>query len=176
MPGAELKSPLRRGTSSRGYLVTKSGGKGWIYDFEKGKGGRVWIIVKGKQHPAFIVVMKVKIFKMTFFFLNVFIILLLYISSDFSDLPDMTDKYINLSVYILTGWLLYILYINELIFEVYIFSWIIRKCKLCKNVYSEKKSTLTVIIRNLKSVRSILKDELNNNMLKGINMQHSGNR
>ena len=29
------------------------------------------------------------------------------VSSDFSDLPDMTDEYIDLSVYALTGWLLY---------------------------------------------------------------------
>ena len=28
------------------------------------------------------------------------------ISSDFSDLPDMTDEYIDLSVYALTAWLL----------------------------------------------------------------------
>ena len=34
------------------------------------------------------------------------------ISSDFSDLPDMTDEYIDLSVYALTGWLLYILIIS----------------------------------------------------------------
>ena len=32
------------------------------------------------------------------------------ISSDFSDLPDMTDEYIDLSVYALTGLLLYVLY------------------------------------------------------------------
>ena len=32
------------------------------------------------------------------------------ISSDFSDLQDMTDEYMDLSVYALTGWLLYILY------------------------------------------------------------------
>ena len=34
------------------------------------------------------------------------------ISSDFSDLPDMTDEYIDLSVYALTGWLLYILHLT----------------------------------------------------------------
>ena len=34
------------------------------------------------------------------------------ISSDFSDLPDMTDEYIDLSVYVLTGWLLYILHLT----------------------------------------------------------------
>ena len=34
------------------------------------------------------------------------------ISSDFSDLPDMTDEYIDLSVYALTGWLLYVLYLT----------------------------------------------------------------
>ena len=34
------------------------------------------------------------------------------ISSDFSDLPDMTDEYIDVSVYALTGLLLYILYLT----------------------------------------------------------------
>ena len=34
------------------------------------------------------------------------------ISLDFSDLPDMTDEYIDLSVYALTGWLLYILHLT----------------------------------------------------------------
>ena len=33
-----------------------------------------------------------------------------YISSDFSGLPGMTDKYIDLSVYALTDLLLYILH------------------------------------------------------------------
>ena len=33
-------------------------------------------------------------------------------SSDFSDFPDMTDEYIDLSVYALTGLLLYILYLT----------------------------------------------------------------
>ena len=41
-------------------------------------------------------------------FLNIFYC----ISSDFSDLPDMTDEYIDLSVYALTGWLLYILHLT----------------------------------------------------------------
>ena len=34
------------------------------------------------------------------------------ISSDFSDLPDMTDEYIDLAVYALTGLLLYVLYLT----------------------------------------------------------------
>ena len=34
------------------------------------------------------------------------------ISSDFSDRPHMTDEYIDLSVYALTGLLLYVLYIT----------------------------------------------------------------
>ena len=40
---------------------------------------------------------------------TLFCICLLYISSDISNLPEMTDEYIDLSVYALTGWLLYIL-------------------------------------------------------------------
>ena len=47
--------------------------------------------------------------KYIFFF---FFFLLNCISSDFSDLPDMTDEYIDLSVYALTGWLLYILHLT----------------------------------------------------------------
>ena len=43
-----------------------------------------------------------------YFFLNIFFC----ISSDFSDLPDMTDEYIDLSVYAPTGWLLYILHLT----------------------------------------------------------------
>ena len=43
-----------------------------------------------------------------FFFFNIFYC----ISSDLSDLPDMTDEYIDLSVYALTGWLLYILHLT----------------------------------------------------------------
>ena len=46
----------------------------------------------------------------TFFFL--FFKYFYCISSDFSDLPDMTDEYIDLSVYALTGWLLYILHLT----------------------------------------------------------------
>ena len=34
------------------------------------------------------------------------------ISSDFSDMTDMTDEYIDLSVYALNGWLLYILHLT----------------------------------------------------------------
>ena len=46
--------------------------------------------------------------KMIFFFFNI----CYCISSDFSDLPDMTDEYIDLSVYALTGWLLYIFHLT----------------------------------------------------------------
>ena len=46
------------------------------------------------------------------FFLFVFFKYFYCISSDFSDLPDMTDEYIDLSVYALTGWLLYILHLT----------------------------------------------------------------
>ena len=42
-------------------------------------------------------------------FLFCFFKYLYCISSDISDLPDMTDEYIDLPVYALTGWLLYIL-------------------------------------------------------------------
>ena len=48
-------------------------------------------------------------------YVSVFFLFLKYfycISSDFSDLPDMTDEYIDLSVYALTGWLLYILHLT----------------------------------------------------------------
>ena len=45
-------------------------------------------------------------------FFSFFFKYLYCISSDFSDLPDMTDEYIDLSVYALTGWLLYILHLT----------------------------------------------------------------
>ena len=47
----------------------------------------------------------------TVFFL-VFLKYFYCISSDFSDLPDMTDEYLDVSVYALTGWLLYILHLT----------------------------------------------------------------
>ena len=45
-------------------------------------------------------------------FFSSFFLYCICISSDFSDLPDMTDEYIDLSVYVLTGLLLYVLYLT----------------------------------------------------------------
>ena len=45
-------------------------------------------------------------------YIYIFFKYLYCISSDFSDLPDMTDEYIDLSVYALTGWLLYIVHLT----------------------------------------------------------------
>ena len=50
-------------------------------------------------------------FKNRIFFPLIFVIVG-PISSDFSDLSDMTDEYIGLSAYSLTGWLLYVLYLT----------------------------------------------------------------
>ena len=62
MPGVELKSPLGRGTSSRGYSVMKPSGKGWIHDFKKGKGGESLDNCK-RDTTRSIVVIQVKISK-----------------------------------------------------------------------------------------------------------------
>ena len=48
----------------------------------------------------------------TILHLGLFLKIFYCISSDFSGLPDMTDEYIDLSVYALTGWLLYVLYLT----------------------------------------------------------------
>ena len=56
----------------------------------------------------FFLLLQVCIFFFFFFFKYFYCI-----PSDFSDLPDMTDEYIDLSVYALTGWLLYILHLKS---------------------------------------------------------------
>ena len=66
------------------------------------------VLLHAKELPLTIVYYLPIIFFFLFFFFKYFYC----ISSDFSDLPDMTDEHIDLSVYALTDWLLYILHLT----------------------------------------------------------------